>query len=473
MDEKMRFDRLKEMKDALQGSPERVEKQHKEGKGLARERAGKLFDQGSFMELDAFDTEAALLAGFGLLRDRPVYLLAQDITFKGGAMGAAQARKMVKALDLAQKTGAPVLLILDSEGMLVSKGAESMAACARVAAKLSELSGHCPLIALIAGPCLGSALGLAQLCDISIAVENSAKMFLHSPLVQNSVNGTALDDKALGGAQAMSAQGALSLVVNNEDEAFSLVGQILDLLPAFAYEASPFEDNDDLNRMVDPSIALAPQIMDAGQGIELYPEYGKGIKTFLTRVGGRACGINALQGKRMESADCEKAARFIRFCDCFGLPILTLIDTEGLAVAEQGGQGALMRAFAKLQFAYARSKTLKLAVIHGNAIGAAYVAFVGKEMAEMSFAWPNAMIAPLTREAAVQTFAAERLKDEEREALEAEFAQNADGFAAAKAGLVDDVIAPAETRQRLIAAMELLADSLEDNSFANHGNMPL
>ena len=467
----------------LQGDAERIAKQHADGKNTARERAAKLFDAGSFVETDALRADGHVVTGCGTVSGQAVYCFAQDFASAGGAMTKAQAAKILKVLRMAQVTGAPVVALLDSAGIKLHEGMEALPAYAEILSALARLSGVCPLIACVMGPCRGLAAVMSQLFDLTIQVKKTGEIALHSALVMNSEKGREKTAQQLFGAETMARQGAAALTAENEEEAAALIGAVIDLLPACNLEEAPLAEDEELNRLLvceDPEdvSALLADLSDGGRVIELYREYGAAVRTALCRVGGRTVGIvandHAVDGGRFTSQDGRKAARFVRLCDCYQIPILSLVNTDGVAVPPVAHQGALMRGVAELVYAYAEATAPKIAVMTGNAVGAAYVAMGGKHMADVSYAWPTAVIAPLTAEAAVQTLDGEKLNaGESREALEEDYAARYGALAAAQAGIVDDVIDPKETRKYVIAALELLATKHDVNLPKKHGNLPL
>ena len=473
----------KERAAILQGDAERVAKQHADGKSTARERLAKLFDAGSFMELDALRGDSNLAAGCGTVNGQAVYCFAQDFASAGGAMSKAQAEKVLKTLRMARLTGAPVVALLDSAGVKLSDGMEALPAYAEILGAMARLSGVCPLITCVMGPCRGLAAMMTQLSDINIQVKKTGEIALHTAQVMNSERGREKTAQQLFGAETMDAQGACALTADSEEAAAALIASLIDLLPACNMEDAPLTEGEDLNRLTvceDPEdiSALMQDLADGGQLIEMYKGYGAGIRTALCRIGGRTVGLVAndhpVDGGRLTSQASRKAARFVRLCDCYQIPVVSLVNTDGIAVPLVGHQGALLRGAADLLYAYAEATAPKIAVITGSAVGAAYVAMGGKSIADVSYAWPSAMIAPLTKETAVQTLDGEKLNaGESREALEESYADSFGALAAAKAGVVDDVIEPRETRKYIIAALELLATKHDVNLPRKHGNLPL
>ena len=465
----------------LQGNTGKINVQHAKGSMTARERVTALVDSGSFVEMEALRQDTGVITGYGLVDERPVYVMAQDVTAKGAAMNAAQADKVIQLLSRARKTGAPVVFFTDSEGFSVQEDARTLTAYAELFSCMSRLSGVSPMITVVAGPSLGVAANFAMLADVAIAVDKTALLMPVSPLVMNATAGTSLNPEDFGGANALAHQGTVALVADNDAQAAKYVKDVLSYLPSSNRESTPLYNGGDLNRLMHQDGSngskLAQEVADPDAILELNAGLGSGVHTFLAKVGGQPCGIlagePAQDAGRLDAAACRKAARLVRLCDCYGLPVISLINSAGLAVPRADGQEALMRAAAQLNYAYAEATTIKIAVLVGNAVGAAYVAMGGKGTADVSLAWPSAMIAPLTREAAVQTFAADKLKDEDRAVLEGKYALSADGLAVAALGLVDDVIEPNETRKHIIAAMELMYTKQDDAPGREHGNMPL
>ncbi len=477
----------------LQGDAERIAKQRAAGKLTARERVAKMLDAGSFVETDALlscnGDYAGVVTGYGTVQDRPVYVFAQDFTVHGGAMGKMQAQKITKVLDLAQKTGAPVLALCDSAGVRIDEGAEAMNAYASVFTRLAKLSGVVPVVALVLGPVVGGAAMIAQLADVTIQAETVGQLMVYGPQVMCAMSGKAVDAKAVGGAKTMAAQGGVALTAKDEDEAIALAVQVLDYLPGCNAEDAEIVETDDMNRVLpvlDPADAdsVLAAMADGGAYVELYKDYGKEVRVALTRLGGRPVGLVVSNAKvndgMLTAQSASKAARFIRLCDCYSLPVVSMINSKGVAVPAVDEQASVMKATTQLLYAYAEATTAKVSVVMGNAIGQAYVAMGGKSSADVTYAWPGSVISALTPEAAVQVLYADELKKDKKPALESraalqeKFAEDvADGVAAAAAGMVDDVVDPAETRKLAIAALEMLASKRESNPPKKHGNLPL
>ncbi len=484
---------LEKKQDIVQGDAGRVEKQRAAGKWTARERIARLVDPGSFVEMDTFVSRngegAGVVTGYATVGERPVYLFAQDFTVHGGAMGDLQAAKIVKVLDLAQKTGAPVLALCDSAGVRLDEGAKAMDAYAKIYTKLARLSGVSPIVSLVLGPCAGGAAMIARMADISIMAKNVGELMVFGPQVISAATGKDYSAKALGGADVLAAQGAVSLVADNEESALKLAADVLDLLPGCNAEDAPIVDTDDLNRLM-PAVdagdsgALLAALMDGGSFIELHAVYAKSIRIALGRLGGRTVGVvagNFAEDEgRLTAGACNKAARFVRFCDCFSLPVVSLIHSAGLAIVKPEEQGWLLTAASQLLYAYAEATSPKVSVVVGNAIGLSYVTMGGKANADIAYGWPGTVISALAPEAAVQVLYRDELVKSQEPALEAraklvdDYASNvADGVQAARDGILDDVIEPAQTRKYLIAALEMLSSKRDSNPPKKHGNLPL
>ncbi|MBR4081320.1 MAG: hypothetical protein IKK21_06010, partial [Clostridia bacterium] len=339
------------------------------------------------------------------------------------------------------------------------------------------------------GPCVGGAALISQLCDVSIMAEKVGRMMVYGPQVMSAISGKTYTDETAGGAATMAKQGGVAITAETEDEAMALCHQVLDLLPGCNAEDAPIVDTDDMNRLLPDldaadSTALLGAMADAGQYVEMYAEWGREIRVALTRIGGRSVGLvvsNAAENDGMLTpAAAAKAARFIRLCDCYSLPVISLINSKGVAVPEVNAQSWTMISVAQLLYAYAEATCPKVSVVVGNAIGQSYIAMAGKGSADMTYAWPGAVISAVSPEAAVQVLYTKELKEgaepalETRARLEKQFAEDvADGIAAAQAGMIDDVCDPAETRKLVIAALEMLASKRESNPPKKHGNLPL
>lgn len=474
----------------LKGDAELCAQQKKAGKLLARERIGLLLDAASFVELDVLNSEAGVVTGYGLINGSPVYVYAQDFTVKGGSVGAAHARKVAKVMDMAEKTGAPVVAILDTAGARLDEGVDAMNAYATMAAKANAISGVVPQIALVLGPCGGIASAIAGMSDVTVMSKNGA-LFVNGPKVVSAVAGKEIDLTALAGAQASVKSGMAQLTAETDEEAIALARKLIALLPANNMADAEDFSADDVNReladlngiqSLDDVRDLFTRVADGADVLELGADFAPSMVTALARIGGTTVGLVGNQsGKdegRLTVYGCKKAARFVAFCDCFSIPVITAVDTMGMKVST-APQGELARAGAQLMFAYAEATTARIALITGNAVGMGYAALASRAAADVVYAWPGACVSAVTPKIAVQLSCEDELKTADdpiakRAELEQKYIEDvADGVHAAEQGYVDDVIEPALTRQMVAAALEMLSGKRESRPAKKHGNMPL
>ena len=474
----------------LKGDAELCDQQKKAGKLLARERIGLLLDAASFVELDVLNSEAGVVTGYGLINGSPVYVYAQDFTVKGGSVGAAHARKVAKVMDMAEKTGAPVVAILDTAGARLDEGVDAMNAYATMAAKANAISGVVPQIALVLGPCGGIASAIAGMSDVTVMSKNGA-LFVNGPKVVSAVAGKEIDLTALAGAQASMKSGMAQLTAETDEEAIALARKLIALLPANNMADAEDFSADDVNReladlngiqSLDDVRDLFTRVADGADVLELGADFAPSMVTALARIGGTTVGLVGNQsGKdegRLTVYGCKKAARFVAFCDCFSIPVITAVDTMGMKVST-APQGELARAGAQLMFAYAEATTARIALITGNAVGMGYAALASRAAADVVYAWPGACVSAVTPKIAVQLSCEDELKTADdpiakRAELEQKYIEDvADGVHAAEQGYVDDVIEPALTRQMVAAALEMLSGKRESRPAKKHGNMPL
>ena len=462
------------------------EKQKQGGKLSARERVSLLLDGGSFVEQSMLFADAGVVTGCGTVDGRPVYVIAQDFAVMDGAVGEKQAKKIVKVLELARKTGTPVVTLCDSNGARVGEGAAALEAYADIFAHMARLSGVVPMIAVVAGPCVGAAAMTAQLSDIVLVAKPAGALLVAGPQVLASTMGKDLKAEDLGGGKTAVEYGAAHLACESEEEAIASVKTLLGMLPANNLEDAPFAPEEDMNRLVEGLEAGADgreviaALADTGSVVEL----GKGFTgavTALGRMAGRTVafvytGKGDTCDKRM-----NKITRFVRFADCYNIPVVSLVDSTGFELFPTiDRQMSVMKAASALVYAYSEATTVKVTLVIGNAVGAMYVAMGGNANADATYAWPGAVISPMTGEAAIQVMWKDQIKASQgdavkaREELAAKYeAEVADGVCAATAGLVDDVIDPADSRKMVIAALELLSSKRDSNPPKKHGNMPL
>ena len=479
------------------GGKEKQDAQHAKSKLTARERIEKLLDSQSFVETDAFVEHSAavsglkevsapgegVVTGYGTIDGRGVYVFSQDYTVLGGAMGMMHAKKILKVLDLAGKTGLPVVALLDSMGARLGEGAGVLEGFGSIFAKMVELSGVVPIITAVCGQCAGTAAFFAPLSDFVFMTEGLSGVYSFAPGSFNET-GEEADNEAIGGT-AVHAQktGMAHFKCASEDDAFSYMKQLLSYLPDNNLSDTPiFEGGDDLNRQIENYTgpydirAMISSVMDNGVFFETQAFYATGILTGFARLNGRSVGIVAnYPGVNLDALTCSKAASFVSFCDAFGMPIITFTNTSGFVKDVEQEQCCLVKSGAKLIYAYAESTVPKLNVITGKAIGSGYVAMSPKSLgADMVYAWPDAEISCLPADAAAVILmsdsiaSADQPVEARKEAADTYSKTFASPWEAAKMGYVDEIIYPAETRQRLAGALELAVGKRENKLPKKH-----
>lgn len=477
---------LSRKQEILDGNAAGVEKQKKSGKLTARERVAMLLDEGSFVEQNMLGVDAGVVTGSGTVDGRAVYVFAQDFAVMNGAVGAKQAKKIVKVLELARKTGTPVVAMCDSNGARVGEGAAALEAYADIFAHMARLSGVVPMITMVLGPCVGAAAMMAELSDLVFVAKPAGLVLVAGPQVLASTMGKDVKAEELGGGKVAVENGAAHFACETEEEAFAQVKDVLAMLPSNNLEDSPFSIEEDMNRLVEGLAAGADgadviaKLADTDTVVEVGKGY-TGAVTALAKMAGRTVafvytGKGDTCSKRM-----KKITRFVRFADCYNIPVVSLVDSTGLNVAKcVEGQMETLKAASAMVYAYSEATTVKVTLVIGNAIGAAYVAMGGSANADATYAWPGAVISPMTGEAAIQVMWPEKIKESKGDAVAARAelaakyeAEVADGVNAAVEGLIDDVIDPADSRKMIIAALELLSSKRDSNPPKKHGNMPL
>lgn len=484
---------IRERKQAImKGDADRAAEQKKLNKLTARERINLLLDEASFVELDALSGrggESGVVTGYGLIDGRSAYVYAQDYVAGGGAVGAEHARKVLKVMEMAQKTGAPVVAMLDSKGARVLEGVDALAAYAQIAGKTAALSGVVPQIALVMGQCAASAAMIAAMNDVVICSE-AGRLYVNGPQVVSANTGKQVTAEQLGGAEASAKNGMAQLCAKTDAEAIAMARKLFAMLPDNNLDDAPVDLTcaDDMNRelpeynaidAVTDARALVNALADAGSAMEFSAKYAPEMITTLGTLGGRTVGFVANQPSedegRLTVKGMKKAARFVALCDSFNIPVVSLVDTMGLSVACDCQQAELARAGAQLISALSEATCGRVAVITGNAVAVGYTAMAARNAADVVYAWPGSIVAPLAPNAAVQVLMSDKIDGaEKRAALEKDYADNiADGLNAAKRGYVDDVIEPAETRMMLAAALEMLSSKRDAHLPKKHGNLPL
>ena len=498
----------------LGGGRARIDQQHARGKLTARERLELLLDPGSFVELDAFVTHRStalgldaerylgdgVVTGHGTVDGRLVFVFSQDFTVFGGSLSEAYAEKICKVMDLAMKTGAPIIGLNDSGGARIQEGVVSLGGYADIFLRNTLASGVVPQLSVVLGPCAGGAVYSPAITDFTIMVEGTSYMFVTGPNVVRSVTHEDVTAERLGGAVTHTTRsGVAHLAARDEAEALDATRRLLGYLPQnnlsdppLAASRDPVDRRDAALDSVVPDDPSRPydmhdvisRVVDDGELFEIQPAWAANIIVGFARLGGRPVGVVAQQPSVLAGAlDIDastKAARFVRTCDCFNVPLVTFVDVPGFLPGVAQEDGGIIRHGAKLLFAYCEATVPKLTVITRKAYGGAYDVMSSKHIrGDMNFAWPTAEIAVMGAEGAVNILHRERLAaaadpDAERRTLVAEYEREfANPYIAAARGYVDDVIRPRDTRPRLIAALEMLADKRDTNPPKKHGNIPL
>ncbi|MCS7219756.1 MAG: acyl-CoA carboxylase subunit beta [Anaerolineae bacterium] len=511
-----RLQQLRELKAQakLGGGPQRIEQQHSKGKLTARERLDLLLDKGSFREIDPFVTHRCydfgldqqrylgdgVVTGYGTIDGRLVFVYADDFTVFGGSLSEAHAEKICKIMDMAMKNGAPLIGLNDSGGARIQEGVVSLAGYAAVFLRNTLASGVVPQISLIMGPCAGGAVYSPALMDFIIMVKDTSYMFVTGPEVVKTVTHEEVSFEELGGAWVhASISGVAHFIAEGEEEAIFLTQKLLSFLPQNNLEDPPYvPPTDDPLRMDEALDTIIPdepnraydmkevirRIVDDGYLLEVHEHFAQNIIVGFARLGGHPVGIVAQQPTVLAGVlDIDasvKAARFVRFCDCFNIPIVTFEDVPGFMPGIAQEHGGIIRHGAKLLFAYAEATVPKLTVITRKSYGGAYCVMSPKALrGDINLAWPTAEIAVMGPEAAVNVIfkreiAAAPDPEAERARLVAEYrAKFANPYVAAARGYLDDVIEPRETRPRLINALEMLRNKRDTNPPKKHGNIPL
>ena len=498
----------------LGGGLDQIAKQHSKGRLTARERLDLLLDRGSFRELDAFVTHRtydfdldekkflsdSVVTGWGTIAGRLVYVFSQDFTVFGGSLGEVHAEKICKIMDMAMKTGAPLIGLNDSGGARIQEGVVSLGGYAEIFLRNTLASGVIPQISAIMGPCAGGAVYSPALTDFIFMVKGSSYMFVTGPDVVKSVTAEEVSFEELGGASVHSStSGVCHYVAENEADCMFLIRKLLSYIPQNNMEDPPFvKSNDDPLREDESLDSLIPdnpnkpydikevitKIVDNGEFFEIHADYAANIVVGFARLGGHSLGVVANQPAVLAGVldinASEKAARFIRFCDCFNLPIVTFEDVPGFLPGTRQEHGGIIRSGAKLLYAYCEATVPKLTVITRKAYGGAYDVMSSKHIrGDLNFAWPTAEIAVMGPDGAVSIiFRKELAEAADPVAKKAELVKLyrekfANPYVAASRGYIDDVIEPRETRARLINGLELLVHKRDSNPQKKHGNIPL
>jgi propionyl-CoA carboxylase beta chain len=507
---------LHELREAAihSASEQAVEKQHAKGKLTARERIEKLLDPGSFQEMDMFmrhrtyDFEMqknrpwgdAVVTGHGLIDGRPVCVFSQDFTVFGGSLGEVMAEKMCKIMDLAARIGCPVIGINDSGGARIQEGVVSLGAYGDVFVRNVQCSGVIPQISLIMGPCAGGAVYSPAITDFIFMVKETSHMFITGPDVIKTVTGEETTFEELGGAMTHNTKsGVAHFAAEDEESCLEDVRYLMSFIPQNNLETPPrVEPTDDPERMdmeLDQVVPDNPNkpydmrdvvghIVDDGEFFEVHEHYAKNLIVGFSRLNGHAIGVVGNQPAQLAGVldidSSTKGARFVRFCDAYNIPILTFCDVPGFLPGTSQEWGGIIRHGAKLLYAFSEATVPKLTVVTRKAYGGAYDVMNSKHMlADFNFAWPQAEVAVMGPEGAVniifrRDIAKSPTPEDRRDKLISDYKSRfANPYSAAERGYIDDVIVPHETRPKLIRALETLQTKRVPGPKRKHGNIPL
>jgi len=500
----------KRAKARLGGGQRRIDSQHSKGKLTARERILLLLDEDSFEEWDMFvehrctefgmEKEAVIgdgvVTGHGTVNGKLVFVFSQDFTVFGGSLSEYHAKKICKVMDKAVQVGAPVIGINDSGGARIQEGIDSLAGYAEVFQRNVMASGVVPQISVIMGPCAGGAVYSPAMTDFIFMVRDSSYMFVTGPDVVKTVTNETVTAEELGGAGTHTSKSSVAdNAYDNDVEVLNEVRRLVDFLPSSNLETSPvrksFDDPDRREASLDTLIPgnankpydmmeLVEKLVDEGDFFEIQPDFAKNIITGFGRMEGQTVGIVANQP--MVLAGCldidssRKSARFVRFCDCFNIPIVTLVDVPGFLPGTSQEYGGIIKHGAKLLYAYAEATVPKVTVITRKAYGGAYDVMSSKHLrGDVNYAWPSAEIAVMGSKGAVEIIFRSEIGDDEKiQQRSDEYQQRfANPFIAGNRGFIDDVIMPNNTRHRVASSLRMLKNKQLENPWKKHGNIPL
>ncbi|HHV60051.1 MAG TPA: methylmalonyl-CoA carboxyltransferase [Clostridiaceae bacterium] len=506
------YERRKQLE--LGGGLDKQEQRRQAGKMTARERIETLLDAGSFVELDSFvETRSTdfgmqskkipgdgVITGYGTIDGRPVCLASQDFTVIGGSLGEAHAKKIVKVMDMAMKMGVPFISINDSGGARIHEGIHALSGYADIFLRNTLASGVIPQISVIMGPCAGGACYSPAITDFIFMVEKQGQMYITGNEVVKAVTGEDVTLEELGGAQVHnSVSGVAHFNCSSEKECINDIKTLLSLLPDNNLSDTPsYQVTDDLNRIAEDMINIIPdesnkaynmmeiitRVVDNGFFFEVQKHFAKNIIVGFGRINGSTIGIVANQPNVMAGAldvnSSDKAARFVRFCDCFNIPLVTFTDVPAFLPGVGQEHSGIIRHGAKLLYAFAEATVPKINIIVRKAYGGAYIAMNSKTLgADVVYAWPTAEIAVMGAEGAANIIFRKEIAEasdpiaKRKEKIEEYRTKFSNPYVAAAGGYVDDVIDPAHTRSRIASALEMLRSKRENRPAKKHGNIPL
>jgi propionyl-CoA carboxylase beta chain len=500
-----------EEKILLGGGEDAIKKQHKKGKLTARERIEKLLDPGSFVEFDRFMVHRCsnfemenkkilgdgVVTGWGKIDGRQVYVFAQDFTVFGGSLGESFAKKICKIMDLAMQNGCPVIGLNDSGGARIQEGVIALAGYAEIFYRNVQASGIIPQISAILGPCAGGAVYSPAITDFIFMVDKTSHMFITGPDVVKAVTGEDISFDELGGAETHSKiSGVIHFRCQTEEECLEEIRVLLSYIPSNNLDEAPVLENDDpvdreieeLNTIIPDNpnrpydmLEIITKITDNGDFFEIQEEFAKNIIIGFGRLNGKSVGIIANQPKylagTLDISASIKAARFVRFCDAFNIPLITFVDVPGFLPGKNQEHGGIIVHGAKLLYAYSEATVPKITVITRKAYGGAYDVMCSKHIrADINFAWPSAEIAVMGPQGAVNIIFRKEIEKNPsiKEELVQEYTEKfANPYVAAEMGYLDDIIEPSKTRLKLIQALEMNYTKRAERPKRKHGNIPL
>ena len=501
----------------LGGGQQRIEAQHQKGKNTARERLAMLLDEGSFEEFDMFMQHRCtnfgmernssdgdgVVTGMGTIDGRLVYVYAQDFTVSGGSMSETMAQKICKVMDMAVRNGAPVIGLNDSGGARIQEGICSLAGYGEIFERNILSSGVIPQISGIFGPCAGGAVYSPALTDFTVMIKDTSYMFLTGPGVVRTVTGEDVTQEELGGTGVhASKSGVAHFAAENEQEGIRIIKDLIGFLPSNNRENPPFvQTSDPAGRVDDMLNDIIPDnpnkaydmyqvigsIVDNGRFLEVHKSWAKNIVTGFAHMNGRSVGIVANQPKILAGVldinASRKAARFVRFCDAFNIPLVTLVDVPGFLCGTQQEYGGIITNGAKLLYAYGEATVPKVTVTLRKSYGGAHITMSCKQLrGDINYAWPTANIAVMGAEGAVEILYSKDIKAIEDPQEQIRVAEDkkkeyndlfCNPYNAARYGYIDDIIEPRNTRFRVIRALEQLAGKKQENPWKKHDNLPL
>ncbi|MBW9156271.1 acyl-CoA carboxylase subunit beta [Clostridium tagluense] len=484
-------------KSQLGGGDSKIKMQHNLHKMTARERIQSILEQGSFIEIGALvgNNGAGVITGHGTVHGKLVYIYSQDYTVDGGAVNIANSKKICNLMDMAIKMGAPLIQVFDSVGAKLSEGLDILTSYAGILKRNARLSGIVPQIAIIAGPCLGMAALSATMSDFTIMVHNSTELGISSNKQLTKEEEKYVDSKMYSSASKCSENGSIQIDAANDAEAFIIVRKILEYIPSNNMEAPPMgieaSDlnvlNNNLNEMANNEMVNSYEVMraisDEDSVIELNNNWEPSIITCLTKINGLTTGIitgiitNAeKQPSNLNIGVSEKISRFVKICDCYNIPILSIVDTDGFSVSLMEEQNGLSTHVSKMIYALIEATVPKVSLIIGKAYGAGYLALASKEVAfDISYAWPSAKISVTQPEALIkilhkdEIIQSENPKLKEQEVILKYIEEVTSPYSAAEKGIIDDIIMPSETKQRIFASLDMLHSKREIRYPKKHG----